>query len=82
VLMAYQMMGAPPPGMTAEKWAQQGDRDWKHFLTVLAEDAEVVNGFAKTIDSIGYRRSIFNTAESRLTAFHDEVNRRAGCTVT
>jgi choline monooxygenase len=82
VLMAYQMMGAPPAGMTAEKWAQQGDRDWKHFLTVLAEDAEVVNGFAKTIDSIGYRRSIFNTAESRLTAFHEEVNRRAGSAAT
>ena len=81
VLTAYQMMGATPAGMTDEKWARQGDRDWKHFLRVLAEDAEVINGFATTIESIGYRRSIFNTAESRLTAFHNEVNRRAGSAV-
>jgi phenylpropionate dioxygenase-like ring-hydroxylating dioxygenase large terminal subunit len=77
VLMAYQMMGSPAEGVSDEKWARQGDRDWTHFLAVLAEDADVVNGFDKTIDSIAYRRNIFNTAESRLTAFHDEVNRRA-----
>jgi choline monooxygenase len=78
VLTACQMMGPTPKGMSDEDWAQQGDRDWRHFMSVLAEDVEVINGFEKTMDSIAYRRNIFSTAESRLTAFHEEVNRRAG----
>jgi phenylpropionate dioxygenase-like ring-hydroxylating dioxygenase large terminal subunit len=76
VVAAYQMVGAPPEGMDAEKWARQGDRDWADFMGVFDEDVEIINGFAKTMHSIGYRRNIFSTAESRLTAFHEEVNRR------
>jgi hypothetical protein len=30
------------------------------------------------ITSLGYRRNMFNTAESRLTAFHQEVAQRLG----
>jgi phenylpropionate dioxygenase-like ring-hydroxylating dioxygenase large terminal subunit len=79
-LIAYQFSGPPPAGMTEEKWARRTERDWKGFLDVLAEDCEVVNDFAKVIGSKGYRRNMFNTAESRLTAFHDEIEKRlVGC---
>jgi hypothetical protein len=30
------------------------------------------------VRSRGFRRNMFNTAESRLTAFHAEVNARVG----
>jgi phenylpropionate dioxygenase-like ring-hydroxylating dioxygenase large terminal subunit len=77
VVAAYQMMGAPPKGMDAAKWARQGDRDWANFMAVFDEDVEIINGFPTTMSSLGYRRNLFSTAESRLTAFHEEVNRRA-----
>jgi choline monooxygenase len=78
VLRAYQLMGPTPAGLTDKRWAEQGERDWRHFVEVLGEDVEVINGLGDVIDSLGYKRNLFNTAESRLTAFHDEVNRRAG----
>lgn len=78
VLRVYQMMGPAPDGTTEERWAKQGERDWQHFIHVLAEDVEVIDGLGAVMDSKGYTRNLFNTAESRLTAFHEEVNRRAG----
>ena len=76
VVELCQMMGPTPAHLTDDKWAAQGDRDWKHFMSVLAEDAEVLNATDSVMHSLGYRRNMFNTAESRLTAFHDEVIRR------
>jgi choline monooxygenase len=76
LLCAYQMAGPAPAGMTDEKWARNNERDWKQFLDVLLEDSEVINGFTKVARSRGFTRNMFNTAESRLTAFHDEVARR------
>jgi choline monooxygenase len=74
VLQAWGVVGPTPEGMTDEKWARHNDRDWEHFLSVVYEDAEVINEFASVVNSRGFRRNMFNTAESRLTAFHAEVN--------
>lgn len=76
LLCAYQLAGPTPAGMTAEKWARSNERDWKQFLDVLVEDSEVINGFSKVARSKGFTRNMFNTAESRLTAFHDEIAKR------
>jgi choline monooxygenase len=64
--------------VSEEKWERHNQRDWDQFLGVLEEDAGVINDFAKVITSLGYRRNMFNTAESRLTAFHQEVAKRLG----
>ena len=76
VLCAYQLNGPAPDGMTEEQWTRRTERDWKQFLEVLDEDSGVINDFAKVIGSKGFRRTMFNTAESRLTAFHDEIAAR------
>ncbi len=76
VVTAYEIDGPAPDGVSAEKWQRHTDRAWAHFLDVLAEDAGVINDFARVIGSKGYRRNMFNTAESRLTAFHDEIAKR------
>lgn len=67
-----------PTGMSDGKWARANERDGKQFLDVLVEDADVINGFTKTVRSRGFQQLMFNTAESRLTAFHAEVARRLG----
>lgn len=77
VLEAYGVVGPAPLGMDDERWQHQNERDWKHFVAVLAEDAEVINNFASVVKSLGFRRNLFNTAESRLTAFHQEIAARA-----
>jgi phenylpropionate dioxygenase-like ring-hydroxylating dioxygenase large terminal subunit len=76
LLCAYEFVGAAPPGMTDERWSEVNDRNWEHFLAVLAEDSKVINDLGTVVDSLGYRRNMFNTAEGRLTAFHEEVARR------
>jgi phenylpropionate dioxygenase-like ring-hydroxylating dioxygenase large terminal subunit len=78
VLQTWGIVGPTPEGMTDEKWQRQNDRDWEHFLSVVYEDAEVINDFGTVVRSRGFRRNMFNTAESRLTAFHAEVNSRVG----
>jgi phenylpropionate dioxygenase-like ring-hydroxylating dioxygenase large terminal subunit len=78
LMCAYEVVGPAPDGMSEEKWERHNQRDWDQFNDVLAEDAGVVNDFAKVIGSLGFRRNMFNTAESRLTAFHREVARRLG----
>jgi phenylpropionate dioxygenase-like ring-hydroxylating dioxygenase large terminal subunit len=78
LMCAYEVAGPPPAGMSAEKWERHNERDWRQFLEVLEEDAGVINGFEKMMTSLGQRRNMFNTAESRLTAFHREVARRLG----
>lgn len=76
ILNAYHIVGPTPAGMSDDEWADSNERDWKHFLSVLAEDSEVINDFGTVHRSLGFRRNMFNTAESRLTAFHDEVEKR------
>jgi phenylpropionate dioxygenase-like ring-hydroxylating dioxygenase large terminal subunit len=78
VLEAYGVIGPTPAGMDDEKWKRQNDRDWAHFIKVTEEDSEVINGFGTVSRSLGFRRNMFNTAESRLTAFHAEISARAG----
>lgn len=78
ILEAYGVVGPTPEGMDPEKWKRHNDRDWKHFMAVVAEDSEVINGFGTVTRSLGFERNMFNTAESRLTAFHTEISKRAG----
>jgi choline monooxygenase len=75
VLEVYQLVGPTPDGLTDAKWAAYSERNWQQFLEVLDEDSEVINSFDTVVRSKGYRRNIFNTAESRLTAFHEEVSK-------
>jgi len=77
-LVAHHVVGPTPPGQTDEEWEAQNLRDWEHFVTVLGEDTEVLDDFGQIVRSLGYRRNIFNTAESRLTAFHGEIAKRLG----
>jgi phenylpropionate dioxygenase-like ring-hydroxylating dioxygenase large terminal subunit len=74
-LCAYEVVGPPPPGQSAEKWAAHNERDWQHFQDVLTEDSQVINDFARVIHSRGYTRNMFSTAESRLTSFHQQVDK-------
>jgi phenylpropionate dioxygenase-like ring-hydroxylating dioxygenase large terminal subunit len=78
ILDAWGIVGPAPAGVTEEKWKRQNDRDWAHFIDVAREDAEVINAFGTVVYSKGFRRNMFNTAESRLTAFHAEVNSLCG----
>ena len=74
-LCTYGVVGPPPPGRSVEEWAAQNERNWRHFQDVLSEDSEVINNFAHVINSRGYRRNMFNTAESRLISFHQQVDK-------
>jgi phenylpropionate dioxygenase-like ring-hydroxylating dioxygenase large terminal subunit len=76
VMCAWGVVGPAPEGVTEQKWAARNERDWKQFLEVLEEDAEVVNSAGSLVHSLGWRRNMFNTAESRLRAFHEEVRAR------
>jgi phenylpropionate dioxygenase-like ring-hydroxylating dioxygenase large terminal subunit len=78
ILDAWGIVGPAPDGVTEEKWKRQNDRDWDNFVNVVCEDAEVINSFGTVVESKGFRRNMFNTAESRLTAFHAEVNALCG----
>jgi phenylpropionate dioxygenase-like ring-hydroxylating dioxygenase large terminal subunit len=78
VVEAYGVVGPTPEGMDDERWQRQNDRDWNHFQSVVSEDSEVINNFGTVVRSLGFRRNLFNTAESRLTAFHAEIAQRVG----
>jgi phenylpropionate dioxygenase-like ring-hydroxylating dioxygenase large terminal subunit len=78
VLVAWGLVGPAPKGLTEEEWAERSDRNWAHFLNVSAEDAKVINDFGTVAHSLGFKRNMFNTAESRLSAFYDEIVRRVG----
>jgi phenylpropionate dioxygenase-like ring-hydroxylating dioxygenase large terminal subunit len=76
ILDAWDMIGPPPQGVSADKWERQIDRGWTHFVSVLEEDSQVINHLGTLGTSLGFKRNIFCTAEGRLTAFHAEVKRR------
>jgi hypothetical protein len=76
LLNAYQLTGPTPEGTSDEQWERSTKGDWAHFLDVLAEDSEVINNISTVVHSKGFVRNMFNTAESRLTAFHAEVAKR------
>jgi choline monooxygenase len=77
VLKAYGIVGPTPPELTDEAWDRHNERDWGHFMDVLREDVEILAGIGSVVNSLGFRRNMFNTAEGRLTSFHAEVNARA-----
>jgi hypothetical protein len=64
--------------MTEDEWAERSDRNWSHFLSVVSEDTKIINDSGTVARSLGFKRNMFNTAESRLSAFYDEVMRRVG----
>lgn len=78
VLTAYGFLAAPPEGTSLERWHERGDRDWRHFCSVVAEDEEVLGDAGRVYDSLGFTRNMFNAAEGRITAFHAVVNAIAG----
>jgi phenylpropionate dioxygenase-like ring-hydroxylating dioxygenase large terminal subunit len=75
---AWGMVGPCPEGVTAEKWQRQNDRDWQNFLDVSAEDSAVIENWGKVARSLGQTRYMFNTAEGRLSAFHQQIATRVG----
>lgn len=77
-LIAHHVVGPTPAGQTDEEWLARNLRDWEHFVAVLGEDSAVLDDFAQIVRGQAYQRNIFNTAESRLTAFHREIADRLG----
>jgi phenylpropionate dioxygenase-like ring-hydroxylating dioxygenase large terminal subunit len=77
-LQIWGIVGPVPEGMTEEQWDEQNSRDWASFLEVAGEDSEVIDDFGTVVRSLGFKRNLFNTAESRLTAFHEEIAQRVG----
>jgi phenylpropionate dioxygenase-like ring-hydroxylating dioxygenase large terminal subunit len=73
---AWGVVGPTPAGLSEEKWVKQNDRDWDHFCAVSSEDARVLSDWGSVSHSLGARRYMFNTAEGRLTAFHQVVAER------
>jgi choline monooxygenase len=78
VFTGWGIVGPTPRNSTDEKWRQRNERDWQHFMNVTTEDLQVINAWGTVVNSLGFRRCMFNTAEGRLTAFHAEVNKRSG----
>ena len=76
VLVAWGLVGPAPRGLSEEQWDEESDRNWQHFINVTSEDARILNQFGTVAKSIGFKRVMFNSAESRLSAFHDEIMRR------
>lgn len=76
LLTAWGVVGPAPEGISEERWQQQNQRDWDHFVAVSSEDAEVLNDWGSVSHSLGATKYLFNTAEGRLTAFHAEVAKR------
>jgi len=73
VLSAWGIVGPTPEGLSEREWQERNDRDWAHFMRVMSEDTSVINRLSTVSHSAGLKRLMFNTAESRLTAFHREV---------
>ena len=76
LITAWGVVGPAPEGISEEEWQRQNQRDWDHFVAVSAEDAEVLNDWGSVSHSLGASKYMFNTAEGRLTAFHQEVAHR------
>jgi len=76
IMTAWGVVGPAPEGVSEDDWQAQNQRDWDHFVAVSAEDAAVLNDWGTVSHSLGAKQYMFNTAESRLTAFHQEVARR------
>ena len=77
-LVAWGLVGPAPDGIADTEWTTRNDRNWQHFIDVFTEDSKVINEFGTVAHSLGFKRKLFNTAESRLSAFHDEIMRRVG----
>ena len=73
VLDAWGIVGPAPAGIEEDDWQVQNARSWQHFLDVSSEDIRILDSLDDVVRSEGYNGSMFNTAESRLTAFHQEI---------
>jgi choline monooxygenase len=52
--------------------------EWEHFCRVIDEDVEILNELGRLAASRGYTRNIFNSAEGRITSFHETVAEMTG----
>jgi choline monooxygenase len=64
----------PPAGTSRRDWVERNRTGFAHFGRVAEEDVFVLNEFGAAAGSLAYKRNIFNLAESRLTAFHDNID--------
>jgi choline monooxygenase len=71
-IVAYMFMRRDPE-MSEMKFQSDVERAWSHFCAVVEEDVEVLNEAGKVYDSLGYSRNLFNSAECRLTSFHQSI---------
>lgn len=78
LLTAWGAAGPAPAGLSEEKWSEQSDRSWGHFLDALSEDSQALNDLGATARSCRFERGLVNPAEGRLTVFQHEVMRRVG----
>jgi choline monooxygenase len=70
----------PPAGTNELDWVERNRTGFAHFGRVAQEDVFVLNEFGAASNSIAYKRNIFNLAESRLTAFHENIDMYLGAT--
>ena len=71
-------MSVPPPPDADEDWQTRTDGEWDHFCRVIDEDVEILNNLGRLYDSRGYTRNILNSAEGRITSFHETVAEMTG----
>jgi hypothetical protein len=48
---------------------------------VIDEDVEILNNLGRLYDSRGYTRNILNSAEGRITSFHETVAEMTGAAI-
>ena len=70
----YEAWNLIQPGGDDE-FLKQMDAYWEHFCWVADEDLRVAAEAGATAHSRGYRRSLFNDRECRLTHFHQVVDK-------
>ncbi|MHB2000438.1 MAG: aromatic ring-hydroxylating oxygenase subunit alpha [Solirubrobacteraceae bacterium] len=70
----------PAPQDADDEWRARDSGEWDQFCRVIDEDVEILNELGQVQGSRGYRRNIFNSAEGRLTSFHETVAEMTGAT--
>ena len=61
-----------------EEWKERTDAEWDHFCRVIDEDVEILTDLGRLSRSRGYSRNIYNSAEGRITTFHEAVAEMTG----
>jgi choline monooxygenase len=77
VLVAWGLNLRPEDGGD-EKWTERTDGEWDHFCRVIDEDVAILTDLGRLSRSRGYTRNIYNSAEGRITTFHEAVAEMTG----